>query len=198
MSTADLLTSTPPPRGPDVDGDWYEIVDGVRVELPPMSAESSVLAARLARLISNHAAAHDIGEAYPEILFKLPLARDRNRKPDVAFVPYSRWPRTRKVPSTNAWNVLPDLCVEVVSPNDLAEENRTKVEEYLEAGVRLVWVIYPRQRVVDVYEPGGGVRVLRRDDLLDGGIVIPGFAVKLTDLIPDTDPESDSPSDPAA
>ena len=197
MSTAEALTTTPPPRESDSDGDWYEIIDGHRVELPPMSAESSVFASRLARLLSNYSVERGIGEAHPEILFKLPLNRDRNRKPDVAFVPYARWPRTRKIPSTNAWDVLPDLCVEVVSPNDLAEENRTKVEEYLEAGVRLVWVVYPRQRVVDVYESGGGVRVLRRDDVLDGGAVIPGFAVKLSDLIPDTAPEADPPSDPA-
>lgn len=189
MSTTEILTTTPPPRGPDADDDWYEIVDGTRIEIPPMSAESSVLAARLSQRITAFAQPANLGEAYPEILFKLPLARDRNRKPDIAFVPYSRWPKTRAIPPTNAWSVLPDLCVEVVSPSDLAEENRTKVEEYLEAGVRLVWVVYPRRQLVDVFTSPDAIRVVRRDGELDGGIVLPGFRLKLADLFPEPEPE---------
>src|ERR1700709_1460727 len=95
--------------------------------------------------MSNFGIAKDIGEACIEVLFKLPLAKDRNRKPDVAFVSYARWPKYQPFPATNAWAVLPDICVEVVSPNDLADEIETKINEYFEAGVRLVWIVYPRQ-----------------------------------------------------
>ncbi|MFO0851773.1 MAG: Uma2 family endonuclease [Gemmataceae bacterium] len=172
--------------------DRYEIVDGQVVELPPMSANSSVFASRLARLVSNVSVPADLGEAHAEILFKLPLDKDRSRRPDVAFVSYSRWSRNRPIPDTNAWHVLPDLCVEVVSPTDRAEELREKVEEYFEAGVRLVWVIYPRVQVVDVYEASGPCRVLRRPDTLDGGAVIPGFQVSIADLFPPADPPAAS------
>src|SRR5689334_10367793 len=123
MNTAEVLTPIPRlvERDP-TDHDNYEIVDGVKVELPPMSADSQALAFRLAFHLNNYGITHDIGEAYTEMLFKLPLPVDRNRKPDAAFVPYSRWARNRPIPSTNAWDVLPDLCIEVVSPNDMGDE----------------------------------------------------------------------------
>lgn len=168
----------------DDDG-HYETVDGVRVELPPMSANSAVWAARLAHQLTTYGVAAGLGEAYPEVLFKLPLDRDRNRKPDVAFVPYSRWARDRPVPDTNGWAVLPDLCVEVVSPTDRAEELAEKVAEYFEAGVRLVWVAYPRLQRVYVFESADRARVLGRADALDGGPVLPGFTLALSGLFPD-------------
>jgi Uma2 family endonuclease len=104
-------------------------------------------------------------------------------------VPYSKWPWNRPVPDDNAWEVLPDLFVEVVSPIDRVEEAREKVEEYLQAGAKLIWVIYPRLQVVDVIEPPGVARTLRRADELDGGPVLPGFRLKLADLFPATTTE---------
>jgi Uma2 family endonuclease len=183
-----IVTATPAtvPSAEDLDDiERYEIIDGVKVEMSPMSAHSSVLGARLARLLGNYGVERGLGEAYPEILFKLPLGRDRNRRPDVAFVPYSRWTKDRPIPDVNAWDVLPDLCVEVVSPTDRAEEAREKIEEYFESGVRLVWVIYPRLQVVDVFESPDAVRVRRRADELDGGPVLPGFRLRLADLFPE-------------
>jgi Uma2 family endonuclease len=106
----------------------------------------------------------------------------------VAFVPYARWPRTRPVPDTNAWDVLPDLCVEVVSPTDAAEELRDKITEYFQSGVRLVWVVYPRHQVVDVYDGPTRVRILTRADALDGGPVLPGFQLPLAELFPAEEP----------
>jgi Uma2 family endonuclease len=180
-----IVAATPsgqPPAEYLDDAERYEIIDGVKVEMPPMSAHSSVLGARLARLLGNFGVDHGLGEAYPEILFKLPLDRDRNRRPDVAFVPYSRWTKDRPIPDVNAWNVLPDLCVEVVSPTDRAEEVREKLDEYFQAGVRLVWVVYPRLQVVDVFNSPTEAQVRRRADELDGAPVLPGFRLKLADL----------------
>ena len=168
-----------------VDLDHYEIVDGVKVEMPPMSADSQVFANRLAFRLINDGVSHDIGEACMEVIFKLPLPVDRNRRPDVAFVPYSRWAKNRPVPSTNEWNVLPDLFVEVVSPHDHAEEIETKVGEYLKAGARLVWVVYPRHRRIYVYDAVGKVLRLNRNDTLDGGPVLPGFQLPLVELFPE-------------
>jgi Uma2 family endonuclease len=78
--------------------------------------------------------------------------------------------------------VLPDICVEVVSPNDLADEIETKINEYFEAGVRLVWIVYPRHERCYVHEPTRQVRCLTRDDSLDGGAVLPGFILPLSEL----------------
>ncbi len=118
------------------------------------------------------------------------LKKNQNRRPDVAFVPYSRWAKDRAVPDTNAWDVLPELCVEVVSPNDMGDEIETKINEYFEAGVRLVWIVYPRQERFYIYESASQVRRLTRDDALDGGTVLPGFALPLSELFPQAPPAS--------
>jgi Uma2 family endonuclease len=186
MSPAEKLT--PIPRlweGDPSDRDNYEIIDGIRVELPPMSADSQALASQLARHLSNYGIEKQIGEAYVEIIFKLQLPVDRNRRPDVAFVPYSRWAKNRPIPSTNEWNILPDLFVEIISPNDDAEEIETKVTEYFDSGARQVWVVYPRHKRFYVYESMQLVRRLCRSDTLDGGPVLPGFLLPLVELFPD-------------
>lgn len=76
----------------------------------------------------------------------------------------------------------PDLAVEVVSPSDTSQDVQAKVSEYLSAGTRLVWVIYPKTRNVVEYRPGGTARVLSEEDFLDGGDVVPGFRCRVGDL----------------
>jgi len=72
--------------------------------------------------------------------------------------------------------LIPDLCIEIVSKNDDFDEVMEKVETYLEDGVRLVWVFAPQTRLVYVRSAGSRqATVLRADDELEGGDVIPGF-----------------------
>ncbi len=120
------------PMATDADH-LYEVIDGQPVLLSDHVA-SAVVSSRLADLL-NQTTMTGLGIAYSQMLFKLPLSVDRNRRPDVAFVPYSVWPRTRPLPNTNAWTALPELCVEVVSPTDLAEEVMTKVTVLAESKV---------------------------------------------------------------
>ena len=82
----------------------------------------------------------------------------------------------------------PDLAVEVVSSNDLANGIQEKVEDYLGAGVRLVWVIYPETGVAQVLRADGTTARLTRDDSLDGEDVLPGFRCRLGDLFPPPPP----------
>jgi Uma2 family endonuclease len=161
----------------------FEIIDGQRVELPPMSYYAVLVATRLVAEIQQFAKAHDLGRAVSEGLFHLALPIDRNRRPDLAFVSYARWPKDRPLnKGENAWDVTPDLAVEVVSPTDYAEELMTKIDEYFRAGVRLVWVIFPAHGLVHVYESWTTVRILTRADTLDGGAVVPGFQLPLREL----------------
>jgi Uma2 family endonuclease len=169
--------------------DAYEVIDGEHKEWPEMSVNSTWTGNLLA-LLMNRIAFDALGIACTELLIKLKLpTKSRDRRPDVAFVPYSVWPKDKATPHTNAWAITPTICVEVVSPNDEAEEVMTKVTEYLDAGVSQVWVIYPVTRVAVVYDPTGPSRLLRAADTLDGGTLLPGFAVKLADLIPEQQPE---------
>jgi Uma2 family endonuclease len=164
----------------------YEIIDGNRVELPPMSAFASRIAYHLGRQLGNYAEAQDIGDVVGEVLFHLALPVDRNRRPDVAFVSYQRWAKGRPQPEEdNAWDVVPNLVAEVISPNDFAEDLLERIEEFFRAGVELVWVVYPRRRLVHVYESVTHIRVLTRQGELDGGQVLPGFRLPLSSLLPE-------------
>jgi Uma2 family endonuclease len=129
---------------------------------------------------------NDLGHLASETLFHLPVPGDRNRRPDVAFVGYQRWPKDRvKDRNENAWSVAPNLAVETVSPTDEASELLDKVAEYFQAGMELVWVVYPHQSMVYVYESLTDVHGLTRSDTLEGGKVLPGFRLPLAELFAD-------------
>ncbi len=102
------------------------------------------------------------------------------RKPDVSFIQASRLPASER--PTGHCQIAPDLAVEVVSPNDLFEDVSRKVEEYLAAGVRLVWVIDPKAERVFIYRQDESATILTNKDSLDGEDVVPGFLCAIADL----------------
>ena len=82
--------------------------------------------------------------------------------------------------------IAPDLAVEVISANDLVAELDEKTEEYLAAGIPLVWVIDPEVRTVVIHRGDGTLAKLRENDDLTGESVIPGFHCKVAELFPPT------------
>jgi Uma2 family endonuclease len=185
LTRAETAPPSYPPPAIDHEEGFYEIVDGRRVGLPPPSAYATLIAFEVARRLGNFAEANDLGVAVTATLFRLPIAADRNRRPDAAFVSYERWAKGRPmVRRDNAWDVVPDLAVEVVSPTDLAEELIDKIDEYFRAGVRLVWAIYPGTRLLYVYESLTSVRGLTHADEVDGGAVLKGFRLPVGSFFP--------------
>jgi Uma2 family endonuclease len=185
LEALELATRTPPmPRD---EASFYEFVDGRWIETPTMSYFASLVASRLNNSLSIHIDQQTPcpGQVVVEALFRIPLPKDASRKrcPDVAFVSSERWPIDRPMsPYEDAWDVVPDLAVEVVSPSDIAQNLLGKVNEYFQAGVRLVWVVYPVQRCIHVYEAWNRIRVVTETDELDGGEVLPGFRRSLDGL----------------
>jgi Uma2 family endonuclease len=163
------------------DSSFYEIIDGQRVEVEPMGAFESVLASLLMKSIGTFAGENRLGLAVAETLFLLDLERNLQRRPDVAFVSYPRWPEPA-VPRASAWDVVPDLAVEVVSPTNSAEEIDEKIVDYFAAGVRLVWVLYPNSGRVYVCKSAKHIDVLERTEELDGSDVLPGFRLPIQSL----------------
>ena len=167
------------------DHEFYELVNGKRIGKPRMSAYAGRVRSRLFGEIGVFLDDKALGEVVIEMLFRIPLKKDasRQRRPDVAYVSFARWPADRPMCAQgDAWDVIPDLAVEVMSPTNLAEEVLQKVHECFEAGVRLVWVVYPLQRQVFVHESPTQVRLLTADDTLDGRTVLPGFKLSLNRL----------------
>jgi Uma2 family endonuclease len=181
-----ITTVLEPPAKRPFDDFLYEIIDGQKVEVLPMGALAGRLANRLAFRMNSHAIPNNLGEANVENLFHLALPVDRNRRPDVAYVSYDRWPKNRPLTSEqNAWDVVPNITIETISPSDFNDEVLEKIDEYFRAGVELVWTVHPKLKLVYVYESPTSVRVLTVNDVLDGGKVLPHFQLPLKDLFVD-------------
>ncbi len=108
---------------------------------------------------------------------------DTVREPDIAYFSAERMPPGVRV--TGYAETPPDLVVEVVSPSNTVREVNDKAFMWLGFGVRLVWVVYPDTRTVDVYQSGRAVTTLTEDDSLDGLGVLPGFACAVSEIFED-------------
>jgi Uma2 family endonuclease len=164
------------------DGDSYELVDGKLVELN-VSVLSGYIAGIIYSLLQPFCEAKKLGWVFPEgTSFQcFPDAARKVRKPDVSFIALLRY-SAKQATTEGHCTVAPDLAVEVVSPNDLYDEVSAKVDEWLNAGVRLVWVVDPKGRTVTVYTPGTAGKVLRENDKLNGNKVLPGFRCQVREL----------------
>jgi Uma2 family endonuclease len=190
MATGIYDLDTLPPAHLDPDAaKFYEVVDGQIVKNPPMGARESIIASYLVALIDPIARSGRLGRVVAETLFWIDRTTKLKRRPDVAFVSTKRWPMKRPVPRTEAWDVIPDLTVEVISESNSADAVARKIEEYFTAGVSQVWVIYLSTSKIYVYDSPARVRILQLGDELDGGGVIPGFHVALSTLF---EPEEDT------
>ena len=172
-----------PPRDPlDEDRKGYELIHGTWVEKPEMGANASKVLLRLGSHVSNHVDQHALGHAFEaECGFQLfPSQPKLIRKPDVSFVATGRF--TNNQPPDGNIKFAPDFAAEVVSPNDEAYPLEQKLDEYLRAGVRLVWVVHPLTKVVYVYRPDGTAARKTATESLDGEAVLPGFTLPIAEL----------------
>ncbi len=176
-----IQVATPPPLEPD---GHYEVVAGRVQEKPPMGAFEGDVASLLTVILGGFVKAQRLGRVVSEMLFRLDPATGLSRRPDLAFLSYERWPAGRRALREAAWEVVPDVAIEVISPTNLANDTQDKIHDYFRAGVRAVWVIYPRNELIHVYDSPTSIRVLRAEsgDDLDGGAVVPGFKLALNTL----------------
>jgi Uma2 family endonuclease len=163
------------------DGFRYELAAGRLLREPLPGARHGRIAARLARHLDEHAARTGLGVVLVnDTGFVLARSPDTVRGPDIAFVARERYERIGDV--VTAFPGPPDLAVEVVSPSNSPADVHSKVADYLAAGTRLVWVVDPDSREVEVYGSLLEPLALRDDDELDGGEVLPGFRLRIADI----------------
>jgi Uma2 family endonuclease len=161
----------------------YELVDGELVERH-VSVESSWIGCKISRLIGNHVDDHRIGWVFGadngcQCFKDLP---NTVRKPDVTFVSAGRM--TWDDFSEGWLQIVPDLAVEVISPNDLADELEVKIQLFHKAGVPLIWVVSPSSRTVRVIRHDGSFAFLGEGDELSGEDIIPGFVCPVSSIFP--------------
>ncbi|HJT31570.1 MAG TPA: Uma2 family endonuclease [Pirellulales bacterium] len=155
-----------------------ELVDGVLVE-KTVGYDESCLTVALAALLHNFVKAHKLGKVSgPDGMLR--LFPGLVRIPDVAFVSWKRFSKRRgtsKLP-----DLVPDLAVEVLSEGNTPKEMSRKLDDYFDAGVRLVWFVDLRKRTVEVFSSKKSSKLLRKHQNLTGGKVLSGFSVSLEEL----------------
>lgn len=119
------------------------------------------------------------GRVGAEIRNRMPGDDHNARQPDISYFADD----TRPIVERGAVPRMPDIAAEVKSPDDSYKLMREKADYYLANGARLVWLIFPEDRAIEVHE-SGQMRILDADDTLDSGDVLPGFALAVRDLFP--------------
>lgn len=167
-----------------------ELVDGVLVE-KAMGFRESLLAGALISLLRAFVIPRNLGlVSAPDGMMR--LFPGLVRVPDVAFASWGRFPQGR-VPADPIPDLAPDLAVEVLSESNTPAEMRRKRQEYFTSGARRVWLVDPEARTVSVYTAPEQVTVLGEGDTLDGGDVLPGFALPLRELFAELDRRANGP-----
>jgi len=165
----------------------YELIDGTPVE-KNMGTENGLIQSSLIRRLGTFVEDNRLGYVLSDdagyICF--PHRPKLVRKPDVSFVRAGRFPNDR--PPRGYAKLVPDLCVGVVSLNDLYEEVDDKVNDYLLVQVPMIWVVNAVLRTVLVYLADGTIRRYTADQELPGEPVLPGLVIRVADLFPPLPP----------
>jgi Uma2 family endonuclease len=178
--TVDILLTLPD------DGYMYEVVEGVLVRMAGSGEEATRIGGLLLIALGSFVYTHRLGVVTgADGVYKFPGA-ETGLLPDVGFYARERHPDHR--PSPRPVPFAPDLAVEVVSPDQTADEMAAKARTYLTGGTLLVWVVWPQAHHIDVWRPETRDRptaTLNIGDMLDGDDVVPGFTYPVARVFAD-------------
>ena len=177
-ATQTLLTADDLLAMPD-DGMRRELIEGELIEMPPASDDHGFVGDEFSWQVGSFIRQRNLGRGrMAETGFQ--LAPNTVLAPDYAFISYERM--SSRPQSRGYAQVVPDLVVEVFSPNDRHPPMARKVRLWLDAGVRLVLVIYPAAQEIHTHHDDGTVQVFGVGDTLTLDPVLPGFACPVADI----------------
>jgi Uma2 family endonuclease len=156
-----------------------ELINGEIVEKVP-TEKHGICVGNIFFHMRMHVQEHRGGRVVMEVRYRFPEDRRNSLIPDVAYTSGNEPPVER-----GSVQRMPDLAVEVKSPDDSLKDMRAKARYYLAHGTKLVWLVDPQKRFVEIYTPDKE-DVLFEDDTLDGGEVLPGFNMLVRDIFEDT------------
>ena len=157
-------------------GKCVELVHGTLVEMAVGYPQGDI-AMLLGHFLMSFVLPRRLGPVVqPDARFR--MTAGNLQEPDLSFTRRHRLPNP--LPQVAGW--CPDLCVEVLSPDNTRQEMLDKRTEYFAAGCQLVWEVHVEARCIDVYTDATTFTRLTVADTLGGGAVLPGFALPLGDL----------------
>ena len=176
-----LITAEQLLRLPE-DGWRYELVEGSLVRMTPTGWKHGQTVSALFRAVDRFVEDQRLGQVIPAetgFLISSEGHPDTVLAPDLAFIRAGREPD----PGTEGFpRLAPDLVVEVASPSQGRTELGAKAQRWLSAGVRLVWVVLPEARVVEVWRGTGIARIVSAEEELSGEEILPGFVLSMRHL----------------
>ena len=150
--------------------------------MPPTGGETGNRNIELAYQLQAWSRQNNLGKAFDSSTgFKLP--NGANRSPDAAWVRRERWEALTPQQRQKFLPLCPDFVVELRSPSDSLKETQEKMQEYIDNGARLGWLIDPQTRRVEIYRPNQDVEILENPATVPGEDVLPGFVLDLNCII---------------
>ena len=154
----------------------HELEAGWVISEPFPSLRHDEVRKKLEQILDTVVARQRLGAVFGHVGFVLARDPDTVRGPDLSFVTRAR---LAGVEQSHFFEGAPDLAVEILSPSNRPHQMQAKVEDYLAAGCRLVWVVDPLRRTVTTYRALLAPQVFLVDDELDGGDVLPGLRIEV-------------------
>ena len=155
---------------------------GALVVMAPVDLDGGSRSFRIAARLGKWIEQTDRGVAFDSSTgFTLP--NDAIRAPDAAWMTKDRWDAVPEGERSKFGHVVPDFVVELRSKSDRLATLRRKMQEYIDQGVRLAWLIDPRNLTVEIYRPDRPAEILTRPETLSGEDVLPGFVLDLKGIL---------------
>ncbi len=152
---------------------------GDLIIMPPTGGKTGNSNGRITQKLFNWSDNNGTGIAFDSSTgFKLPNGADRS--PDVAWIPLEKWQALTPQQKERFLPLSPDFVIELMSPSDSLETARKKMQEYLDNGTRLGWLINRKTREVEIYRQGQAVKILTNPESLSGESILPEFSLNLT------------------
>lgn len=176
MATTTRFTFEEFQKLPEVEGKTYELDEGELLMEPSPTFLHNRIRDRIARRLSEFVERRNLGEVIVEMDFR--LSSDTVRNPDIAWITSDHLQRidVNRSPVEGA----PALAVEVISPSNSAQDTVKKTQQYLRAGCRSVWIVYPSMGLIEIHS-AGGIRKIEGDDVLNEEF-LPGFSLPLKSI----------------
>jgi Uma2 family endonuclease len=155
---------------------------GKLIIMPPTGGTTSDRNAELTYQLRAWSRQNNLGKSFDSSGgFKLPNGADRS--PDASWVAIERWNALTPEQQEKFVPFCPDFVVELRSKSDVFSKVQAKMQEYIDNGAKLGWLIDPQRKIVEIYRPNREVQILRSPSTLSGEDVLPGFVLDLSEIL---------------